>query len=82
VSRLTVAVVSAWGEQLASRTIRVPADNAAGPWPFELVDVPAFNNLPVSVTHEGAKAASASGESAPFELRPNLSATVNVRLRN
>ena len=80
VSKLTVAVVSAWGEMLASRTILVPGDKAAGPWPFELVDVPAFNNLRVSVTHEGAKGANASGESAPFELRPNLSATVNVRV--
>jgi hypothetical protein len=80
VSKLTVAVVSDWGEMLASRTILVPGDNAAGPWPFELVDVPAFNNLRVSVTHEGAKGANASGESAPFELRPNLSATVNVRV--
>ena len=80
VSKLTVAVVSAWGEMLASRTILVPGDNAAGPWPFELVDVPAFNNLRLSVTHEGVKGVTASGESAPFELRPNLSATVNVRL--
>jgi hypothetical protein len=80
VSKLNVAVVGAWGESLTSRTILVPEDNAAGPWPFELVDVPVFNNLRVSVTHEGAKGASVSGESAPFELRPNLSTTVNVRL--
>ncbi len=46
----------------------------------KLVDGPAFNNMRVSATHEGAKGANAPGESAPFELRPNLSATVNVRL--
>jgi hypothetical protein len=79
VSKLNVAVVGAWGESLTSRTILVPADNAAGPWPFELVDVPVFNNLRVSATHEGTKGASVSGESAPFELR-HLSTTVNVRL--
>jgi hypothetical protein len=82
VSRLNVAIVAAWGGTLASRTILVPADNAAGPWPVELVDVPAFNNLRVSVAYEGQKGVGAMGESMPFELRPNLSATVNVRLRN
>jgi hypothetical protein len=51
VSRLNVAIVAGWGETLASRAILVPAENAAGPWPFELVDVPAFNNLRVSVAY-------------------------------
>jgi hypothetical protein len=82
VSRLNVAIVAGWGETLASRAILVPAENAAGPWPFELVDVPAFNNLRVSVAYEGQKGVGAVGESMPFELRPNLSAMVNVRLRN
>jgi LGFP repeat len=83
--KLIVNVGSAWGETLASTAIPIPAGAAAGPWPYELDDVPAFNKLKVSVTFEGQKGGPASrvaGETAPFELKPGGSASVNVQLKN
>jgi hypothetical protein len=82
--KLIVSVNSAWGEPLVGTTITIPAANVAGPWPYEVADVPAFNNLKVSVVFEGkgAPANRVTGESAPFELKPNGSATVSVRVKN
>jgi hypothetical protein len=82
--KLIVSVNSAWGEPLVGTTITIPAANVAGPWPYEVADVPAFNNLKVSVVFEGkgAPANRVTGGSAPFELKPNGSATVSVRVKN
>jgi LGFP repeat len=83
--KLIVGVNSAWGEPLAGTTVPIPAGNSAGPWSYEVADVPAFNKLKVSVAFEGSKGAAAnraSGESAPFELKPSGSATVNVQVKN
>jgi hypothetical protein len=82
--KLIVNIGSAWGETLASTIVPIAVGSAAGPWLYELDDVPAFNKLKVSVVLEGPKGASANqvvGESAPFELKPSGSATVNVPLK-
>jgi hypothetical protein len=49
-----------------------------------VADVPAFNNLKVAVVFEGKGAPPnrVTGESASFELKPNGSATVSVRVKN
>jgi hypothetical protein len=82
--RLIVNVGSAWGETLASTIVPIAVGNAAGPWPYEVDDVPAFNKLKVSVAFEpkGAPANHVVGESAPFELKPGGSATANVQMKN
>jgi hypothetical protein len=83
--KLVITVHSNWGEPLASTTVVIPATGAAGPWPYEIADVPAFNNLKVSVIYEGSKSTAANpvaAESGAFELKPNGSAAVNVRLKN
>jgi hypothetical protein len=82
--KLIVNIGSAWGETLASTSVPVPAGSAAGPWSYELDDVPAFNKLKVSVAFEpkGAPASHVAGESALFELKPGGSATVNVQMKN
>ena len=51
--KLTITVMSAWGEPLRSTTVTVPATNLAGPWPYELKIVPAYNNERVVVTYKG-----------------------------
>jgi len=83
--KLIVSVGSAWGEPLASTSVPIAAASAAGPWSYELGDVPVFNKLKVSVAFEGPRGAPANhvaGEGALFELKPGGGATVNVQLKN
>ena len=81
--KLTLKIESQWGEPLAQQTIAVPG-GSAGPWNYEFANVPAFNNMKVAVSSEGAwnTIGGVAGEKGPFELKPGTVATVNIQLED
>jgi hypothetical protein len=84
--KLTVSVVSAWGEPLRTATINVGAGNLNGPWPFSIADAPAYPGLSLGASFhgpwsEGLGGGTVGGESGKFDLAPNGTATANVELK-
>jgi len=68
--KLTLKVESKWGEPW-------PADDRGSrrlgrTWTYEFANVPAFNNMKVAVSSEGAwnTIGGVAGEKGPFELKP------------
>ena len=79
---LKIVVSTAWGQPLRTQTVQVAA-GSAGPWPFELTQVAAFNDLKVAATFAGGWSTPVDrvwGQSGLFEVRPNKTATVAVQI--
>lgn len=84
--KLTISVVSDWGEPLRSVSINVPANNVNGPWPFTISNVPAYNNLSLGVSYSGQWSVGTGGggiggQSGKFDLTPDGTAMQNVQLK-
>ncbi len=80
-----VAVMSAWGEPLASTTIAVNALTVHGPWPFKFTRVPNYKAVKVTATYAGQitpDATLVAGEGPAFDVKANQSRTSSVALKS
>jgi hypothetical protein len=80
---MSVSIISEWGESVASKTINIPA-NSAGPWPYSIGNVPAFNDLKAAALYKGSWTVPAdliAGEGGSFALAPNGTAASNIQLK-
>ena len=80
-----VAVMSAWGEPLASTTIAVNALTVNGPWSFKFNKVPNYKAVKVTATYDGQITPDAplvAGEGTTFDVKANQARTSNVALKS
>ena len=72
--KITIVLLSAWGEPLKKQTINVPFNNLGGPWSFQFNSVPAYNGLELAATYNGPWSVAAdfvNAEGGAFNLAPN-----------
>jgi hypothetical protein len=81
--KVSITVMSEWGEPLAEVTYTTTALNADGPWSYDFGKVPNFPGSRVVAKYTGNTTPSASivdGKSSTFDLEANTTRTVDVTL--
>ncbi len=81
--KVEIAVVSEWGEPLASVTYTTSALNKDGPWTYSFAKVPNYESSRLQVSYVGKTSPSASvvsAKSGPFGVDANESRTVDVTM--
>jgi hypothetical protein len=82
--KLTVTLLSAWGEPLKVQTMTIPSNNVTGPWVFQFTNVPAFNKLKLTAGYTGPWSLAfdfIGAEGSAFNLAPNGTATQTLTLK-
>jgi hypothetical protein len=82
--KIVVRLLSAWGEPLRATNLTVSATAPNGPWKFSFTKVPAYNGSKITVSYVGPWSKPfdfVGGESVPFNLAPNGTATPIATLK-
>ncbi len=82
--RFTVALVTAWGEELKSKQYDVQPGSLSGPWSFTFTNVPAYPQLRLQAKFEGPwdhPADWVHGEGEPFDLAPGKTVSKSIAVK-